>query len=294
MNDKINIMEKLNNQCKEIFRDKLNIMNTRNNISGKENIILELCEKDYLGLSQLCDYIPDLLNGLWEHPKIVASIIEKTNIDDLKNYLAPFFARNFYENILFQKNIEDNLMYVLTLLIKNEIMNLNNIVDKNKFLDHTPCSIMICELMQKSDTQNYLIEITKSALEYFENNNLENKITFDPDGIVVIKNNKKKSDSKNKKSKDNSFDEKNSDDEDCKEKNELFNEKYMINLDKSNLMRIEEENIIDKNMYEYLDSKYQDCLKKKKFTEMKNFYSFLVYLKNKKNYYSYIKNIFTS
>ena len=44
-------------------------------------------------------------------------------------------------------------------------MNLNNIVDKNKFMDHTPCRIMICELMQKSDTQNYLIEITKSALE---------------------------------------------------------------------------------------------------------------------------------
>ena len=125
-------------------------MNTINNISGKENILFELREKDYFELCQLLDYIPDLLNGLWEHPEIVASVKEKANIDDLKKYLAPLFAHNFYENIFSNKNIEDNLIYVLTLLIKYEIMYLHNIVDKNKFLEDTPCGIMLEELMKKS------------------------------------------------------------------------------------------------------------------------------------------------
>jgi len=211
-------------------------MNTINNISRKENILLELCEKDYFELRQLLDYIHDLLNGLWEYPEKVASLIEKANFDDLKKYLAPLFAHNFYENIFSHKIIEDNLIYVLTLLIKSEIMNLHNVIDKNKFLENTLCGIMIEELMQKSYIQNYLIKITKNAIEYLETNNIENKITFDPDKIITIKN---------------------SNDENRNEKDELiyFNEKYMINLDKSSLMRLKELNINYKYKYEYLDSK---------------------------------------
>ena len=98
-----------------------------------------------------------------EHSKIAANVIEKTNIDDEKNYL-----HNFYENILSHENIEDNFMHVLALLIKNEIMNLNNIVD-------TPCWLMTWELMQKSSIQNYLIKITKSSTEYLEKKNLKIK-----------------------------------------------------------------------------------------------------------------------
>ena len=60
-------------------------------------------------------------------------------------------------------------MHALALLIKNEIINLNNIVYKNKFLDDTPCWLMTWELMQKSSIQNYLIKITKSSTEYLEN-----------------------------------------------------------------------------------------------------------------------------
>ena len=115
-------------------------------------------------------------------------------------------------------------------------MNLHNVIDKNKFLENTLCGIMIEELMQKSYIQNYLIKITKNAIEYLETNNIENKITFDPDKIITIKN---------------------SNDENRNEKDELiyFNEKYMINLDKSSLMRLKELNINYKYKYEYLDSK---------------------------------------
>ena len=67
---------------------------------GKENRILELCDKEGEILHDLNTYIPNLLNYLWEQPKIVVSVIEHAKIDDLKEHLAPFFANNFYENIL--------------------------------------------------------------------------------------------------------------------------------------------------------------------------------------------------
>lgn len=115
----------------------------------KDNRLLELCKNEGEILRDLNTYIPNLMNRLWEQPKIVVSVIEHANLDVLKEHLAPFFANNFYENILSSYYIEDNLMYVLTLLIKSEISKLNNINQSDKFLDNTPCGIMLGELRRK-------------------------------------------------------------------------------------------------------------------------------------------------
>ena len=62
-----------------------------------------------------------MLNNIWKQPEIVVSIINSTNIDDLKNYISPFFVHNFYENILSKDSIDSNLIYIFTLLLKQEI-----------------------------------------------------------------------------------------------------------------------------------------------------------------------------
>ena len=80
---------------------------------GKDTRLLELCQKEGEILRDLNTYIPNLMNRLWEQPKIVVSVIEHASFDHLKNHLAPFFANNFYENILSSYYIEDNLMYFL-------------------------------------------------------------------------------------------------------------------------------------------------------------------------------------
>ena len=94
---------------------------------GNEDKLFELCEKDGEVLRDLNTYIPNLLNRLWEQPKIVVRILENANLKVVKEHLAPLFANNFYENILSSYYIKDNLMYVLTLLIKSEINKLSNI-----------------------------------------------------------------------------------------------------------------------------------------------------------------------
>ena len=94
-------------------------------------------------LRDLNTYFPKLMNYLWEQPKIVSFIIQNTDINYVGRYLAPLFADNFYENILSSNFMEDNLMYVITLLLEGEINKINNINQCLEFLDNSPCGCLL-------------------------------------------------------------------------------------------------------------------------------------------------------
>ena len=84
-------------------------------------------------MRDLKTYLPNLLNYLWDQPKTVATLIENSNIQDIKDHLGAFFINNFYENILSSYYIEDKLMFLLTLLIKNEINKLARSISLKSF-----------------------------------------------------------------------------------------------------------------------------------------------------------------
>ena len=239
---------------------------------GKDTRLLELCQKEGEILRDLNTYIPNLMNRLWEQPKIVVSVIEHASFDHLKNHLAPFFANNFYENILSSYYIEDNLMYVLTLLIQSEIKKLNNINQNDKFLNETPCGILLGELRRKSDIQAYFNNIIINAIENLEANNSTNKIDFEPDKMVNLFD---KSNLKRDKKKDEVYckypsnaansdsisleDGINRDKKKQQKEQEYFNQKYIPNLDKKNLLKLIEENKNEKYIHDYLYPKLSTC-----------------------------------
>ena len=161
-----------------------------NQLFGKDDKILEFCGNDSNILSDLRIYIPNLMQKLWEKPKLVALIIEHTDINVLREHLAPFFANNFYEDILSYNCIEDNLLYVLTLLMQSEINNLNDINQKDKFLVDTPCGIILEEIYKKVEVQMYLNEITKNAIENLEENHSTHQIDYDLNKIASELNSK--------------------------------------------------------------------------------------------------------
>ena len=265
-------IKKINKQCKEIHFEKLKVMYKMNLRLGKDTRILELCEKEGEILRDLNTYIPNLMNRLWEQPKTVVSVIEHASVNDLKNHLAPFFANNFYENILSSYYIEDNLMYVLTLLIQSEIKKLNNINQKDKFLNETPCGILLGELRRKSDIQAYFNNIIINAIENLEANNSTNKIDFDPDKMVNLFD---RSNTKKDKKKDEVYckypssagnsdsisleDGLNRDKKKQQKEQEYFNQKYIPNLDKRNLLKLIEENKNEKYLHDYLYPKLSTC-----------------------------------
>ena len=123
-------------------------------------------------------YIPRLMEFLWEQPKIVAKLLSLSNIEDVKKNLAPFFVNNFYENILSSVYIEDNLMYIISLLLMDEIKGLDKIED-NKFLENTPLGYVLEQLKNKTDIQNYFKTIILSLVEKLETMSSSKKINFD-------------------------------------------------------------------------------------------------------------------
>ena len=189
--------------------------------------------------------------------------MNNADINILREYLAPFFAHNFYENILSSDFIDDNLIYVLTLLLQSEIKNLNDINQKEKFLNNTPCGIMFEEIYKKVEVQMYLNKITKNAIEKLENNYSKLKLDYNLNKITDELNN----------TLSNEID-------DDKIRQENFNQKYIQNLDESLLKKLLEENKNNKNIYDYLNSKLSILNKKREKYSNKNFLSFCYGYKN--------------
>ena len=111
------------------------------------------------------------LQNIWKSPKSVATILSKADKNDLKNNLAHLITHNIYENIFSSNSKEEQLIYIIGLLLKEEINNLNDKdnIDKNletSFLKETPCGFIFDEFIYKKELQsffkNILIDIIKN------------------------------------------------------------------------------------------------------------------------------------
>ena len=149
-------------------------------------------EEQHKYFKDIYTYMPKLMEFLWEQPKIVAKLLSLSKIEDVKKNLAPFFANNFYENILSSVYIEDNLMYMISLLLIDEIKGIDKIEDNkfldeikgidkiedNKFLDETAGGYVLEQLKNKTDVQIYFKTIMLSLVEKLETMSSSKKINF--------------------------------------------------------------------------------------------------------------------
>ena len=134
-------------------------------------------EEQHKYMQDIYTYLPKLMEFLWEEPKVVAKLLTLSNIEDVKKNLAPFIANNFYENILSSVYIEDNLMYIIYLLLTEEIKGIEKIED-NKFLEDTACGYVLEQLKNKTDVQIYFKTIMLSLVEKLETMSSSKKINF--------------------------------------------------------------------------------------------------------------------
>ena len=225
---------------------------------------------------------------LWEDPKLVSILLLNSDNKDVKEYLAPFICNYFYNNILSPYNVEENLLYIISIMLTHEINELNSENQIENFLNQTPCGYLLDELKKKEDIQNYckisidtLIEKIESTcsekilnldtkniedeIKKFENNylkkqkkkieNIEDIIFIkDIDYEINIEDEKNKNNKNNKKS--NYLDAYQIRNE---KQNDLFNEKYVSSLDKKQL-----ENFLTKyenqnDMKNYISNYVEEC-----------------------------------
>ena len=172
-------------QCKKMYIEKLKVMNMISDRVKHDNKVLELVdiEDDKNILGDLKIYIPYLMFSLWEKPKIMALILQNADINDVKNYLADFIVNNFYENILSSNFIEENLIYVLTMLLNEEINSLLYVEQHVNFLDDTCCGCLLEELRKKKDIQTFFKNVITESIENLEKNFSNFKFNFNIEKI---------------------------------------------------------------------------------------------------------------
>ena len=229
-----------------------------------DNKILELIDIDDKSnlLSDLKFYLPHFMFFLWENPKIMTLILKNADINDVKNHLADFIVNNFYENILSPNFVEENLIYVLTMLLHEEINNLSNIEQYSIFLDDTRCGYLLEELRKKKDIQTFFKNIITESIENLEIEFSNLRLDFN---IKKINDNYLE-EIKNKKKYENIFlkpglqeKEKIKDMKKIQNVSEKrkFNQKYMSFLSKQSFEKFVKDNQLDttKSLYELYSSK---------------------------------------
>ena len=231
------------------------------------------------------------MNYLWENPKIVSFLLINSNKEDVKNYIAPLIGNNFYENTLSSNYIEDHLLYVIGLLLKNEIDNdINNKRDCVNFLEDTPCGILLEQLKTKQDVQTYFKTIIFKIVEQLEEESSAYEINFNLQSIQEefnktkeeIEAEYKKTGKKQKnitvnyfkKNNNDDYESKNENNEEKSKENEIYNKKYMFNLDKEEYTKLINKNEKNKIMSDFLLSQY------KKVLENPNIFSNEAYFNN--------------
>ena len=121
------------------------------------------------------NYLQNFFQLLWEIPELTADIIKNCDINDIKDNLANLFVNNFYQNILSNNYIEINLLYLLTLLIKDEIDNIKEIDEFAIFMgDNSKVGFFMDELRKKKDIkcffQNTILDIISDLESIFSMN----------------------------------------------------------------------------------------------------------------------------
>ena len=181
------------------------------------------------------------MRQLWESPKSISTILLNADKGDIKKNMANFIVHNLYDNISSLHQKDEQLIYIITLLLKEEINSLTNI---NTFFLYETCGgFLLKEFKKRKEVKFFFKNVILKIIERFEKNYPSEKIVLDTKEIREMI---KSSSTKNQqlhKTKINRKEDK---------KFELFNQNYLYRLfNKDNLCN-ELVKYKDKDMLDYL------------------------------------------
>ena len=157
-----------------------------------------------LGLNKV--FISYFLKILWNRPDIMHHILENTEPETIQTNLAPFIVNDFYCNLLSGNYMENNLLYILTMMLKKEIDELENINQVEYFLEGTKCSFLLEELRKMPDIQIYFKKVILKTVEKMERNYSFREIKFNVqeilDELMKLKKDEEKKRGKKKNNQD--------------------------------------------------------------------------------------------
>ena len=129
-------------------------------------------------------FITSFLTNLWKNPEVIHHILLNTEPEIVEANLAPFIVHHFYCNLLSGNYMENNLLYVITMMLKEEIDKLENINQVDSFLEDTKCGYLINELRKMPDVQIYFKNVILKTVEKIERNYSFREIKFSVEEIL--------------------------------------------------------------------------------------------------------------
>ena len=149
-------------------------------------------------------FIPKLIEALWPYPEAIFYILKNSGEKDFRDNLANFIVNNFYSNKLSSNYLENNLLYVFTMMFKDEIEQLESLNDIPFFFENSRSSVLLEKMIHMPDIQMYFRKILFQMIEKIENVSSSKKINFNMDIIMqdtknYIESEKKRLGKKNKK-----------------------------------------------------------------------------------------------
>ena len=109
------------------------------------------------------------MNNLWENPDFNAKIMINSDLNEIKDFLAPLICNNFYQNIISPYTIEENLLYIITIVLKDEINKYNeNELIYNNFLENDVTCALLNEFKKRENIKLYAKNIIFDVIQKIE------------------------------------------------------------------------------------------------------------------------------
>ena len=128
-------------------------------------------------------YITSLFKILWDYPESIYYILKNIDISKFKEGFPDFIVNNFFGNLISEKYLQNNLLYILTMMLKDEIEQINDISEISSFLENSKVSYLLEQMVKMPDVQIYLRKIIVKMVEKIENNGSFKKINLNLDLI---------------------------------------------------------------------------------------------------------------
>ena len=161
INDRNLISEQIKKKIYEVLEERMKVKMELYRQKNKNVKIIFENNIDIFGIYKI--FIQKFLGKLWENPKIMFIILKNTEIKELKENLA------FYNNYLSGNYMENNILYILALMIKDEIDKLTDIEQVATFLDNSRCGYLLEQLIKKIDIQIYFKKMILGTIAKIEN-----------------------------------------------------------------------------------------------------------------------------
>ena len=82
---------------------------------------------------------------------------------DFKKNMSDFIVNNFFCNNLSNNYMENNLLYIISMMLKDEIDQLKNVSEITFFLQETKVSYLLEQMIKMPDVQIYFKKIKNAG-----------------------------------------------------------------------------------------------------------------------------------